>query len=86
MLAVPGDGGNLLRVDHTGKQSAILTDHRQLVHPIDVGMAGNSDTLLVADNVADVRAYKDGDMASRATYARIMRDEASDPAAREVAA
>lgn len=59
VLAVPGDGGNLLRVDHTGKQSAILTDHRQLVHPIDVGMAGNSDTLLVADNVADVLAATD---------------------------
>ncbi len=59
VLAVPGDGGRLQRIDSNGKLSTLLTDHKELVHPVDVGIAANSDTILVADNIADVLATTD---------------------------
>ncbi len=56
VLAIPRDNGRIMRIDETGKLSTLLQDDRNLVHPVDVGISGNSDTVLVADNTADVLA------------------------------
>lgn len=56
VLAVPRDGGKIMRIDETGKLSTVLEKDKTLVHPVDVGIAGLSDTVVVADNIADVLA------------------------------
>jgi hypothetical protein len=56
VLAVPRDGGKIMRIDDTGKLSTLLDKEMPLVHPVDVGIGGNSDTVVVGDNIADVLA------------------------------
>ena len=56
ILAVPRDGGKIMRIDDTGKLSTLLEKDKSLVHPVDVGVGGDSDTVVVADNIADVLA------------------------------
>lgn len=56
VIAIPRDGGKIMRVDDTGKLSTLLARDKTLVHPIDVAVGGDSDTVLVADNIADVMA------------------------------
>jgi len=56
VLAMPRDGGHLMRIDETGKLSTVLEKDETLVHPVDVGIAGESDTVVVADNIGDMLA------------------------------
>jgi hypothetical protein len=53
MCALPRDGGKLMRIDETGKVTTIHSKDEKMVHPVDVGIAGESDTMVVADNIAD---------------------------------
>jgi len=56
VLALPRDGGKIMRIDDTGKLSTLLEKDKDLVHPVDVAVGGDSDTVLVADNIGDVLA------------------------------
>jgi hypothetical protein len=56
VVAVPRDGGKIMRVDDTGKLSTLLEKDKTLVHPVDVAVGGDSDSIMVADNIADVMA------------------------------
>jgi hypothetical protein len=56
VAALPRDGGKLMRVDDTGKVSTILENEKTLVHPVDVGIGAESDTVVVADNISDCLA------------------------------
>jgi hypothetical protein len=56
VLALPRDGGKIMQIDDTGKLSTLVDKDKNLVHPVDVAIAGKSDTVLVADNIADVLA------------------------------
>ena len=56
VLSLPRDGGKIMKIDDTGKLSMLWEKDETLVHPIDVGIAGESDTVVVADNIADVMA------------------------------
>jgi hypothetical protein len=56
ILSLPRDGGKIMKIDDTGKLSTLWEKDETLVHPIDVGVAGDSDTIVVADNIADVMA------------------------------
>lgn len=56
VVALPRDGGKIMRIDDTGKISTMLEKDKTLVHPIDVAISGESDTVVVADNIADVLA------------------------------
>ncbi len=56
VLAMPRDGGKIMKIDDTGKLSTILEKDKKVVHPIDVGIGGDSDTIVIADNIADVLA------------------------------
>jgi hypothetical protein len=42
-----------MRIDDTGKVSSIIDNNEEIVHPIDVGVGGDSDSIVVADNIAD---------------------------------
>ncbi|MGD0900639.1 MAG: hypothetical protein ABR915_22635 [Thermoguttaceae bacterium] len=53
VLAVPREGGKLYDVDDTGKLSTLLEKDPAMPHPIRVGIAGQSDTIVVADNIAN---------------------------------
>ena len=53
VLAIPREGGKIMYIDDTGKLSTILEKDPSMVHPVDVGMAGNSDTVVVADNISN---------------------------------
>lgn len=57
VLAIPRDGGKIMEIDETGKLSTILENDPALVHPVDVGVASNSDTVVAADNIANVLAF-----------------------------
>jgi hypothetical protein len=50
VLAVPRDGGKLMRVDPTGRASILLEKDPLLTHPVDVSIAAGSDMILAADN------------------------------------
>ncbi len=56
VLALPRDGGKIMEIDDTGKLSMVMQKDKTLVHPVDVGMAGESDSIVVADNLADLLA------------------------------
>jgi len=56
VLALPRDGGRIMRIDDTGKLATLMEKDKTLVHPVDVAVGGDSDTVLVADNIADVLA------------------------------
>ncbi len=53
VVAVPRDGGQIVEIDDSGRQSTILQKDPALPHPVKISMAGNSDTMVVADDVAD---------------------------------
>ena len=53
VAAIPRDGGSLMRIDDTGKVSTILEKQKEVLHPIDVAVAADSDALVVADNFVD---------------------------------
>ena len=71
VMAVPRDGGKIMRVDDTGKLSTLLEKDKTLVHPIDVAVGGDSDTVLVADNIADVMATTTSGGARPKVYQRL---------------
>jgi hypothetical protein len=54
LIAASPRDGKVLRIDNAGKVSTILERSEDLPHPVDVGVGADSDTVLVADNVADV--------------------------------
>ena len=56
VAAIPRDGGKLMRIDDTGKVSTIMENSETVVHPVDVGLAADSDTVVVADNIGDCLA------------------------------
>jgi hypothetical protein len=56
MLALPRDGGHILRVDGAGRLSSVVDRDKALIHPVDVAMASNSDTVLIADNIGKLLA------------------------------
>ena len=57
LIAVtPRDKGKIYRVDDKGTLSVIMEGNPKLPHPVDVGVAGDSDTVVVADSMADVLA------------------------------
>jgi hypothetical protein len=53
VLASPRDGGKILQIDDTGKLSTIIERDKNLPHPTRIAMPGNSDTMVVADDLAD---------------------------------
>jgi hypothetical protein len=53
VLAVPRDGGKIMKVDDTGKLSTVLERDPTLPHPVRVGMAGQSDVITAADNIGN---------------------------------
>ncbi|HUT92338.1 MAG TPA: hypothetical protein VMY37_22780, partial [Thermoguttaceae bacterium] len=56
VAALPRDGGKLMRIDDTGKVSTLRENDETIVHPVDVALAANSDTIVVADNISDCLA------------------------------
>jgi hypothetical protein len=56
ILAMPRDGGRIMEIDDTGKLNMLLEKDPTLLHPVDVGVAGKSDTIVVADNIKNVLA------------------------------
>jgi hypothetical protein len=56
VAAVPREGGKIYRIDASGKVSVILEDDPLVPQPVDVGVAANSDAIVVADNLAHVLA------------------------------
>ncbi len=56
VVALPRDGGKIMRIDDTGKVSTLLEKDETVVHPVDVAIAGESDSVVIADNIADVLA------------------------------
>ena len=54
IVTMPQEGGKLMRIDDSGKKSLVREKDDLLPHPIDVGMAGESDTIVVADNRSNV--------------------------------
>lgn len=56
VVAMPRDGGRLARIDESGKVTTLFDKDKTVVHPVDVAIAGESDSVVVADNIADVLA------------------------------
>ncbi len=56
VVAIPRDGGKVMRIDDTGKVATLLEKDDMLVHPVDVAIGGKSDSVLVADNISNVMA------------------------------
>lgn len=53
ILAIPRDGGKIMEIDDTGKLSTVLEKDPNLPHPVKAAAAGQSDTYVVADNIAN---------------------------------
>lgn len=53
ILAVPRDGGKILKIDDGGRISAIVEKDPSMPHPVNVAVATGSDSILAADNMAN---------------------------------
>ncbi len=53
VLASPRNGGKIEEIDDTGKLSTIVEKDANMPHPVKLSMPGNSDTMVVADDVAN---------------------------------
>ena len=53
VLASPRHGGKIQQIDDTGKLSTILEKDPALPHPVKIAMPGKSDTMVVADDMAN---------------------------------
>ena len=53
VLASPRNGGKILEIDDTAKVSTILEKDPALPHPVKISVPGNSDVMVVADDMAD---------------------------------
>jgi hypothetical protein len=53
VVSLPRDGGRVMYIDDTGKVSTLLEKDKKVVHPVDVAVGGESDSIVVADNIAD---------------------------------
>ena len=56
VVAIPRDGGKIMEIDDNGRVSTILERDRSLLHPVRVAVPGNSDVVLVADDISQVVA------------------------------
>jgi hypothetical protein len=56
VAAVPREHGKIFHIDRTGRVSVLLEDNPLVPQPVDVGIAANSDAVVVADNLAHVLA------------------------------
>jgi hypothetical protein len=56
VVAIPRDRGSITRIDHHGAASTLLHGDRSLPHPVDVAVAGGSNDIFVADDIANVIA------------------------------
>ena len=56
VLAVPRDGGKIMRIDDTAKVSILVDKDKEVVHPVDVALPAESDSVLIADNIAGLLA------------------------------
>lgn len=54
ILSLPRDGGIIVKIDDSGKAITVLEKEKSIVHPVDVAVGGNSDVIVVADNLSDV--------------------------------
>lgn len=52
ICVTPRDGGKIMRIDETGKVAVVSQRDVGLPHPVDVAVGAESDTIVVADNVA----------------------------------
>ena len=52
VVACPANGGKIVQIDDTGKQSTILEKDQSLPHPVKVSMPGKSDTMVIADDMS----------------------------------
>ena len=53
VLASPRDQGKIQYIDDTGKLSTLVEKDPLMPHPVKVAMPGNSDTMVVADDLSD---------------------------------
>jgi len=53
VLASPNNGGKVEQIDDTGKLSTILEKDAALPHPVKISMPGNSDTMVIADDMSN---------------------------------
>ncbi len=53
VCVTPREGGKIYNIDDGGAVSTILQNDEKLVHPTDVAVAPNSDSIILADNMAD---------------------------------
>lgn len=54
VVSLPRDGGKIVKIDDTGKAETILEKDKNLVHPVDVAIGGDTDVVVIADNLSDV--------------------------------
>ena len=54
VVSIPRDGGKIFRIDDTGKVIPVLSNEKGMLHPVDVACGGESDALLIADDLSGV--------------------------------
>ena len=70
VAAIPRDGGKILKIDERGMVSTILERDRALLHPVRVGVPGESDLVVVADDISKVVAATTTEGATPTVYQR----------------
>lgn len=70
VAVIPRDGGLLVRIDDHGKVDTILRKDPLLIHPMDVAVPADSDTIVVADDIRHVLAATDVSGAKPRVYHR----------------
>ena len=68
VAALPRDGGKLLKIDTNGKVFTILERDTALLHPVRVAAVGDSDAVVVADDISNVVAATTIDGAKPTIY------------------
>ncbi|MDO4550135.1 MAG: hypothetical protein Q4C96_02650 [Planctomycetia bacterium] len=53
ICTTPREGGKVYRIDDGGEVELVLEDDSNMVHPVDVGVDPNGDSMVVADNISN---------------------------------
>jgi hypothetical protein len=71
VLASPRDNGKIQYIDDTGKLSTVIEKDPLLPHPTKVAMPGNSDTMVVADDLSNQLVMSSIGDSSNATKTKV---------------
>ena len=79
VCAAPRDGGKIYRINDSGKMETVMENNEDVVHPSDVAVGYNSDSMILADDLAKTLTLSNTAGVKPTTYKRIKGSKYEQP-------